>query len=304
MRFWILVSIFTIFGVSAVNAQVRNAPTPTPTPISTIQRDDQKNISRRSDDLRMTENLPVVPLDRSNKVFRQKIRPIYRKSNKNERALLSPDETIVSRYAAFLKGKNTGLTKLIIDQGCDKDPGVVVSTEHCLKYSMPGAGTSYSFRYDDYRIKRLSDINYTGKLFQSVGVLTHGIFVDIGDIPIEEVTLNTKGAEYLREISPAKTFADATDLITKLEKGIEKGEFTYKNYVPLKENTTYVLRSIAYRGKSYRTVEGITYNELEFDKRKDVIVSFRVVDIAPDESATIIWKELANKKAPKIKPNK
>lgn len=293
--------IILFFSILAVDAQVRNAPTPTPTPISPIRRDEQQNISRRSENLRLTENLPVQPVNANNKIFREKIRPIYRKPNKKERKMLAPDAGLEKQYAAFLKDKRTGLSKLIADQGCDKEIGVVVSTPHCLKYTLPGAGASYSFRYDNYRIRYLSDLNFTGQNFQTVGVLTHGILADIGDVPLAEVGLETKGVSYLLGITPAENFTEARDLIAKLEKGIENEGIVYKNNQPVREDTTYILRSIAYRGNSLRSIEGIVYNELEFDKRRDVTVAFRVVRRDPEEgSATILWKELQSKKSPKI----
>jgi hypothetical protein len=296
--------LILIIGVVAINAQTRGNPTPTPDAESPIDEKRQDNINSRSNDLRSTEKFPVEPVNRDNKTFREKIRPIYRKPDKEEREILAPNSEDETKFAQFLKSKKTGLTKLIIDKGCDKDVGVIVSTPHCLKYSMPGAGASYSFRYDNYRIRYLSDINFTGKFFQSVGVLTHGIFADIGDVPLEDVNLNTKGIEFLEKIEPAESFAEAKTLIDKLEKGIENDGFIYKNNLPIKENTTYILRSIAYRGNSFRTVAGIMFDELEFDKREDITVAFRVVRVEPDESVTILWKKLDSKKAPKIEADK
>lgn len=298
--------LIVVFSFVAVNAQGRNPqPTPQPTPINSEHARDQQNISNRSRNLQLNDNLRAQnPNFRNTKTFRDKIKPLYRDPDKKEREILAPDGEDENKYADFLKQKGTGLTKLIIDQGCDKDVSVVVSTPHCLKYSMPGAGSSFSFRIEDYRIRHLSDLNFTGKVFQSVGVLTHGIFADIGDVPLEDVTLETDGVDHLTNIQPAETIAEATDLIAKLEKGIKKGEFTYKNFLPVKENTTYVLRSIAYRGNAYRTIGGISYDELDFDKRKDITVAFRIVRVNPNEGVTILWKELAEEKAPKIKPNK
>lgn len=300
MKNLLLLSIVLIFGFVSINAQDdrRGRPEPTPRPEGVNSTKD--DINARSGDLRMTEKFPVRPNVKNSKTFREKIRPIYRKSDKKEREIIAPNSEDVSKFTQFLKEKNTGLTKLIADKGCDKEIGVVVSTPHCLEYSMPGGGSSYSFRYDDYRIKYLGDLQFTGNVFQSVGVLTHGIFVNIGDVPLEDVSLKTEGIDFLSNISPAENFAEAKDLIDKLEKGIEDGELVYKNNLPVEENTTYILRSIAYRGDSIRTLEGISYDELEFDKRKDVIVAFRIVRAEPNESVTILWKELASNKSPKI----
>jgi hypothetical protein len=49
-----------------------------------------------------------------------------------------------------------------------------------------------------------------------------------------------------------------------------------------------------------RAVRGISYNELDFDKRRDVIVAFRVVRMDPDGSISILWKQLADGESPKL----
>jgi hypothetical protein len=53
-----------------------------------------------------------------------------------------------------------------------------------------------------------------------------------------------------------------------------------------------------------RAVQGITYDEFRFDKRRDVTVAFRVIRVHDDGSVTIAWRRLADKKSPSIKPTK
>ena len=62
------------------------------------------------------------------------------------------------------------------------------------------------------------------------------------------------------------------------------------------------MRSIAYRGNYYRAIDGFLYDELDFDKRKDVTVAFRIIR-RDEESVTIIWKQLVEKDSPKVKRN-
>ena len=82
--------------------------------------------------------------------------------------------------------------------------------------------------------------------------------------------------------------------------GIENDGFFYCRNLEASENTTYVLRSIAYRGSYYRAIEGFVYDELDFDERRDVTVAFRIVR-RDSESVTILWKILENQKSPAIK---
>lgn len=291
-----------IFG-SFVLVHAQRNPQPVATPSENpIDSDRQKDLSGRSDNLRLTEKFPVHTTSNS-KVFRESIRPLYRDLNKDEKQLLAPDEQDLREYAEFLKQKNTGLVKLVSDRGCDKQFGVIMSSPHCARFSMPGAGASYSFRAEQYRMRDLGDLVFTGAEFQAVGELTQGIFLNVGDVPLEKVDLGTNSIRFMLNIAQSANMDDADELTKKLfsKEGIKDGGFTYRSVVSTAENSTYILRSIAYRGNIYRTVQGMTYNELEFDNRREITVAFRVVRLEGEESATILWKELANEKSPKLK---
>jgi hypothetical protein len=133
--------------------------------------------------------------------------------------------------------------------------------------------------------------------------LNHGIMLNLGDVPVDSVTEKTEGVAYLAKLKPSKDFAEAADLATRLKKGIREGERTYASVLPTAANSTYVLRSIAYDGEAIRKVGPYAYNEMDLDNRRDVLVVFRVVRIEGDE-ATLVWKELDDSRAPKLKPNK
>nr|MBA3334881.1 hypothetical protein [Acidobacteriota bacterium] len=90
----------------------------------------------------------------------------------------------------------------------------------------------------------------------------------------------------------------------QLSEGVFSDGFQYRRGFYAVENTTYVLRSIAYDGKYFRAVEGVAYNEFAFDKRRDVTVAFRIVRKDSDGSVTILWKEILRKNSPKIKYQK
>lgn len=234
-------------------------------------------------------------------ILQRNIEPLYRKSSKKELKAVAPNPELFEKYAEFLRQKYAGLTKLIGDSGCADNTKIVVATEECLKYTMPGAGSSYSFRTDSYRIPHLADLLFTDNSFQASGVLLHGIFVNIGDIPLNEVTLKTNGLDYLVNFQPEPDYEKAKVIADKLVEGIERDGFLYRRGLYAKENTTFVLRSIAYDGKYFRVVKGVTYNEFAFDKRRDLIVVFRIVDKDEASSVTILWKILADKKSPRVK---
>ncbi len=226
--------------------------------------------------------------------------PLYRKATRDELRKIAPNPQLFQKYAAFLKQSDTGLTRLAADAGCADNARVVVATDECLKYTMPGAGSAYSFRIDNYRIPRLADIIFTDNTFQASGVLLHGIFVNIGNVPLENVNLQTKGLKFLVDFEPEGDYQKAKVIADDLVKGIEKDGFIYRRGLYAQDDATFVLRSIAYSGKYFRAAKNITYNEFSFDKRRDIIVAFRIVERRNDGSVTILWKELENKKSPKI----
>lgn len=235
-------------------------------------------------------------------VFLQKnVEPLYRKPNRRELKAIEPRRELFTKYAAFLRQPNTGLTKLIDDKGCAQSTKVVVATDACLQYTMPGAGSSFSFRAKTYRIPRLADLTFTDKSFQAGGVLLHGIFVNIGNVPLEEVSLETKGLKYLVEFQPEPDYAKGKEIDSQLLQGITSDGFLYRRGLFIVENTTFALRSIAYGGKYFRAVKNLTYNEFDFDKRKDVIVVFRIVEKDEAGNVTILWKELQEKDSPEVK---
>lgn len=229
------------------------------------------------------------------------VEPLYRKPTKKELRAIAPDAGLVKQYDAFLRQENTGLFKFVADSGCAENPKIVAATENCLKFTMPGAGNSYSFRTNNYRLRRLADLTFSGKYLYISGLLTHGILVDVGDVPLENITLQTAGTKFLNEFQPTADLEQAIDLDKQLIKGIEKDGFFYSRAVLAVENRTYLLRSIAYDGKIPRAVFGVAYNELDFDKRKDVTVAFRIVGRDQDGAVTILWKELSRKDAPRLK---
>lgn len=304
----LILFLVLIFGGSVLADAQGPGRNPKPTPSMPEMPSQQKrervqdNITGRSNDLKMVENFPVG--NDEGRIVQQYIVPLYREPSKEERRLLAPSDEDAQKFGEFLRRKNSGLIKLIADKGCDKNPEVVVSSPHCATYAMPGAGASFSFRINDYRNQNLGDLTFTGKSFRSLGALIHGILVNVGDVPLEKVDLQNAAVNYLVKFEPAQDLQKAQEIAEQLRKGIENDDFTYRSHLPAAENTTYVLRAIAYDGVSPRAVKGITYNELEFDKRKDIIVAFRVVRRESEENVTILWKELASKKPPKLAAQK
>ena len=261
----------------------------------------QRDFNSRIDNLRNVGKTQVIR-DRykDTEVYKEIISPLYREVNQRDLILLSPDEEFSTKYADFLKQKQTGLIKLIVDKGCDQAFEIINSDPHCLKYDMPGAGASYSFRVKNYRVKRLSDLTFTGNKLSSEGILTNSIFVNLGRVELDNLTLKSAGINILKGFEPPTNIEQANKLTYLLEKGIQGENYLFTNKIDISKGDTCALRSIAYKGNSYQTVKDITYDEFEFDQRKDVIIIFKIVNF-DKETLTLLWKELDSRKSSKIK---
>lgn len=307
---------FVFFTVLLLGGFSAKAQTTTPTTGNSSSQ--QTNTSRTSTDSppigvsnsREVEgafndlNMLGVPrtVEASNRRLMNEIaRSIYRKPGKNEMKALMPSAEHLNVYALFLRQSNTGIIKLNSDSGCAEDSGVITAKESCLEYSIPGGGTSYSFRAGSHRITRLSDLTLSKNVLKSDGILQHGILVKLGDVPIENVSLQTRGLQYLINFEPITDVESLANFDKQLIKGINNDGFTYSVGFYVRNQTTYALRSIAYKGTAMRSVKGISYNELDFDKRRDILVVFRVIEIEANGNITLVWKILSEKESPALK---
>lgn len=227
-------------------------------------------------------------------------RVIYRKPNKEEIQILAPSPSLLDKYAIFLRQPDVGIIKLNGDKSCIENSEIVVAKEPCLAYTFPGAGTAYSFRVESYRLPRLADLILSKGILKTDGVLQQGIMVNLGNIPLQDVTLQTKGLKYLLDFKPIADVKSLLKIDNELSKGIQADGFLYRLGFYARNQETFVLRSIAYKGKVMRSVKKIQYNELDFDKRKDILVAFRVVEIDTTDNVTILWKILSQGNAPTL----
>jgi hypothetical protein len=230
------------------------------------------------------------------------VAPIYRKPTSKELAVVGPSTTVLQKYSAFLSQPNTGVFKLLPDAGCASNERVISAKEDCIKYSMPGAANSFSFRTESYRIRHLADLTLDGGDLRIPGIFMHAMMTNIGDVPIEDISLASPGLQGLTSFVPSTKAEDVVEIDAQYSKGVENSGFLYLKQTAAEINSTYAFRVVAYRGKVVRSANGVPYNELDFDKRKDVIVTFRVVQKGEEDgSVTIVWKQLAEAEAPKIK---
>lgn len=285
--FCYLIVLFSV--VSASYAQ--STPSPTPQTAAAESRSNYRRIEpAQNSSPRIITSANILRLTEY----------LYRNPTKEELKNIAPETTDKEKYANFLKQSNTGLIRLMPDFGCNENTKIVVASDECVKYSMPGNGSAFSFRTKNYRIGRLADLLFKNNAFHAVGILSQGMLVNIGDVELEKLSLDNAGMLFINNFQPATDFKKAKLQNDELVKGVKSGEYFYRKAIAATENKTYILRSIAYTGKVFRSERGLIYNEFEFDKRIDVTVAFQVVNKHPDGSITILWKGLAKKDSPKL----
>lgn len=296
-----LLAVF-LFGSLCVNAQTTRSSQQTTSNPSTAaaQAENAREVEGAFKDM-SSLGIPRTEESSKRRQIIELTRNTYRKPTKAEMKVLEPSTDYFNKYAVFLRQSDTGLIKLNSDSSCAGNTDVVTARENCLQYSMPGAGTAYSFRMESHRIPHLADLTLSKNVLKSDGVFQHGIMVKLGDIPIEEVTLQTQGLKYLIDFQPLMDSESLAKFDSLLLKGINAEGFVYGVGFYIRNQTTYALRSVAYKGKAMRSVNGIAYNELDFDRRRDILVVFRIVEIEENGNLTIVWKILSNKDAPTLK---
>ncbi|MBK9163267.1 MAG: hypothetical protein IPM21_05040 [Acidobacteria bacterium] len=295
-----------LFLLAASPAALAQLPTPTPTPpgsgnrpISPVLEDNTRFDRLRSIDLinERQRSGPSHPLLDSK-------RGIYRTPDEKETKLLAVDASLLTEHEPFLKQRNTGIVKLNADSECVSSVEVLNATEKCLDVNFPGAGIAFSFRTESYRLPRLADLIFLEGFFRADAVLQQVVMVELGDVPLGDVTLQTSGMRYLAELKPPPDGEQFMAFDRQLAAGINDGGFSYRKGFRSRADITYALRSIAYKGTYMRSIDGVTYDELDYDKRRDVIVAFRVVDTDKDGNVTLLWKRLRETNAPTLKIKK
>ncbi|PYS26787.1 MAG: hypothetical protein DMF75_21575 [Acidobacteria bacterium] len=169
---------------------------------------------------------------------------------KLEDQFLAPSDEDRTAFAELLKQPDTGLIRLLPREVYDQFPNKPA------KLTIHGGYLSVGFAGADY-----------------------GLMTTIGQVPLEEVSLEHPLAAFLASYKPPNEEADARlehrsfRPAGKIIDGV-----TYQERLPVQLNTTYLLRSINY-------------------EESDVLVAFRVVRRDSDGSVVLAWKLL--KKYPK-----
>lgn len=296
------VLMLLLLSASEISAQIMPTPTPTPRPGTRAANPvigDNANFDR----LQSIEMMNNENAKKSHPLLDRK-KGMYRKPSDDETRALAVNPSHLTAYASFLKQPNTGIVKLSGESSCAATTEVIVATPKCATLQMPGSGIAYSFRAETYRLPRLADIVLYQGMLGADAVMQQFALVVLANIKIEDVTLATSGLKYLVEVPAVRSGDEFTRFAAEIARGIQADGFTYRNGHPANNGGTYALRSIAYRGKNLRTIDGVPYDELDFDRRRDVIVAFQVIDVDPEGNVTMVWRRLRDLEAPKLQTKK
>jgi hypothetical protein len=209
----------------------------------------------------------------------------------NNRDRILPAANYFAQYAEFLKDDETGLARIFPDVNCDKGKVVsVTELERCANMiPLRGNASFYSFRNKTNLNEngKWADIQFSDGKFVVGSKTVFGIISEIGDVSLEDVTLKSGALDFLKEYEPKTKVSKVKEETMAFETGVSENGFTYALAAPLKLNSVYVLRSVAYRLKED--------DEDLLDNRLDIIVAFKVVAEEKDGSLILLWKELKSK---------
>jgi hypothetical protein len=192
-----------------------------------------------------------------------------------EQRFLSPTEEDRALYAAFLKLPKTGLIRIL--------PRETYDSHDKPTMTIRGGGAYYSFTKRTHEYGSSTDIGLEqGQLKVGFAGADYGMLTNIGNVPLENVSLETPAARILAAHNPATEEPQARVEQRRASEGTIVEGVTFKNRLPLRLNSTYLVRTVNYY-------------------ESDALVAFRVVRIdTDDDSAIILWKLLMKYPVPQL----
>jgi hypothetical protein len=190
-----------------------------------------------------------------------------------EKQLLLPSDEDQLAFAEFLTQPDTGLVRLLPREVYD-------SNAHPEKrLGIPGGGSYYSFTRQTHEYGWGTQIGLEqGELKTSFAGADYGMITNLGDVPLETVTLEHAAVKSLVAYERAGTEPQARTEYQRFVNGYSIADTRYRTTLPAIVSNSYLLR-------------GIHYSD------SDIVVAFRVVRKDADGSVIIAWRLL--KKYPK-----
>ena len=233
------------------------------------------------------EPLPPFPPHTYPSIFLPDVRRAPRSSRPDvaredrvlKEGLLAPSLGDRIALEAFLRTRNTGLIRLLPREVYDS-----ATYRTSTKLNIRGGGAYYSFAHLTHAYGYGSDIELDhNKLSVGFAGADYGMLTNIGDVLLDQITLNDRWTQSIAAYRPPHSEPKARAEYQKLNSGagMTFDGLHYQKRVPVQENSTYLLRSIDY-GTS------------------DVLVAFRLVRQETDGSVIIAWKLLKRYSTPEL----
>lgn len=146
-------------------------------------------------------------------------------------------------------------------------------------------GSMYSFTRLTHEYGYGSDLSLErGQFGVGFAGADYGFITNLGDVPLESITLDTPEAKRLGAYARARQESDARSEKRRFNAGAEIDGVKVKSRVPMQANSTYLLRAINY-------------------DQADVLVAFKVVEIDSEGTPLILWKRLKRYSTPPLSGN-
>lgn len=143
-------------------------------------------------------------------------------------------------------------------------------------------GAYYSFTRLTHAFGHGSDLSLErGKFSVGFGGADYGFLTNLGDVPLESISLDAPEAKVLAAYTRAKKEPEARLEFRRFAQGAAINGVSVKSSLPMQLNSTYLLRAVNYA-------------------HSDVLVAFRVVEIDSDGSPLILWKLLKRYSTPRL----
>lgn len=219
-----------------------------------------------------------------------------------QKRLLAPTDEDLLAHAEFLKQQHTGLARLLPKGKYELEMTVAVDRDPDTVLPIRGGGAYYSFGERTHHYGPWSEISLqSGFLMTGFTYESLGLFTELGDLPLESVTLTTPGVEFLARYAPPRKYMEAAEHRNLNFEGFQVGEFRYSSLIPFKTGSTYALRSIAYKKEGRVTTAMIYVPHPEEYRGADSLIVFRILRQDADGSLVVLWKRLKKFDAYKLK---
>lgn len=214
--------------------------------------------------------LPILAQSPNRAAVWKEIEALREQIKAREAVMLEPAAEDRAAYADFLRQPDTGLIRLLPREKTDG------------KLTLRGGGAYYSFTRLTHEYGGGSDISLQqGYLSVGFAGADYGMLVKLGDVPLEDVTLDNPIVSYLAQYKTPTGEPQAHAEYRRISEEEMKKDAVYKTRLVGVVGNTYVLRSINY-GDS------------------DVLVAFKVVRQDDDDSLILVWKMFKKYPTPRL----